>query len=166
MKKKKIGLGEDKSSYNGAIVLGLNDALVELSGALVGLSFALAESKTIATVGLITGFAAALSMAASEYLSVKEEKNKKPVKAAVYTGIAYIIAVIVLVIPYFVFQNVYISTGVMFSLVIIIIACYTKYDSKLHNESFKSKFFEMSTITLTVSVISFLFGTLVKNIVG
>lgn len=162
MKKKMVSL-EDNASYNGAIVLGLNDALVELSGALVGLSFALAESKTIATVGLITGFAAALSMAASEYLSAKEEKNKKPVKAATYTGIAYIIAVIALVIPYFVFQNVYVSTGIMFSLVILIIAGYTKYDSKLHGESFKSKFAEMLIITLSVSVISFLFGSLVKN---
>lgn len=165
MNKKKVML-EDRASYSGAIVLGLNDALVELSGALVGLSFALNESKTIATVGLITGFAAALSMAASEYLSVKEEKNKQPVKAATYTGIAYILAVLVLVSPYFILNNVYEATAVMFGLVILIIAVFTKYDSKLHKESFKSKFFEMLTITLTVSVISFLFGTLVKNLVG
>ncbi|MBM3232434.1 rubrerythrin family protein, partial [Candidatus Pacearchaeota archaeon] len=52
-----MATGEDKCNYNGAVVLGLNDALVELSGALVGLSFALMETKTIATVGLITGFA-------------------------------------------------------------------------------------------------------------
>src|SRR3990167_26426 len=114
-----------KQNYNGAVVLGLNDALVELSGALVGLSFALAETRLIAAVGLVTGFAAALSMAASEYLSAKEENNKPPLKAAAYTGIAYILAVLILVTPYFILSNLYISTSIMFGLVILIIASYT-----------------------------------------
>ncbi|MEK6792714.1 MAG: VIT1/CCC1 transporter family protein [Nanoarchaeota archaeon] len=166
MNKKRIFQKKDKSNYNGAVVLGLNDALVEISGALVGLSFALAESKIIATVGIITGFAAALSMAASEYLSAKEDNRKNPLRASIYTGIAYLIAVILLVSPYFILSNVYYSTGIMLILVIIIIAAYTKYDSKIHNESFKSKFFEMFSITLVVSVISFLFGMLVKKLTG
>lgn len=152
-------------NYAGAVVLGLNDALVELSGALVGLSFALAETKVIATVGLITGFAAALSMAASEYLSAKEDNNKKPIKSATYTGIAYIFAVLILVSPYFIFSSLYFSTAIMFALVILIITSYTGYTSRLKKVSFKKKFFEMVTITLSVSIISFLFGTLVKNIV-
>ncbi len=155
---------EDKSNYNGAVVLGLNDALVEISGALVGLSFAFAEAKLIATVGLITGFAAALSMAASEYLSAEEEGRKKPIKAASYTGIAYLLAVFLLVTPYFLITNVYTATGIMFTIVIIIIASYTKYDSRIHKESFKKKFTKMLAITLSVSVISFLFGMLVKKL--
>lgn len=154
-----------KQNYNGAVVLGLNDALVELSGALVGLSFALAETKLIATVGLVTGFAAALSMAASEYLSAKEDKNKRPVKAATYTGIAYILAVLILVAPYFIFSNVYLSAGVMFTLVIAIIASYTGYISRMEKISFRSKFFSMLAITISVAVISFLFGILVRNFV-
>jgi len=65
---KNNSMKKDKSNYNSAVVLGLKDALVEISGALVGLSFAFADTKLISTVGSITGFAAALSMAASEYL--------------------------------------------------------------------------------------------------
>lgn len=160
-----MATGEDKCNYNGAVVLGLNDALVELSGALVGLSFALMETKTIATVGLITGFAAAVSMAASEYLSAKEDNQKQPGKAATHTGLAYLMAVIALITPYFIFQNALHATGVMFSLVIIIIAGYTGYVSKRQGISFKSKFFGMLMITLGVSVISFLFGSLVKNLI-
>jgi len=49
--------------------LGLNDALVEITGTLAGLSFALRVSQTVGIAGLITGVAASLSMAASEYLS-------------------------------------------------------------------------------------------------
>lgn len=158
-------ISKEECNYNGAVVLGLNDALIELSGALVGLSFALANSKTIATVGLITGFAAAMSMAASEYLSAKEDGQKNASKAATHTGIAYILAVIALITPYFIFQNALYATAVMFSLVIIIIAIYTRYVSKNQGISFKKKFFTMLTITLSVSVISFLFGILVKNFV-
>ena len=157
---------DGKIVYTGAIVLGLNDALVELSGALVGLAIALDNSKLIATVGLITGVAAALSMAASEYLSAKEDKRKKPLTAAAYTGMAYITAVLLLVAPYFIISNIYLATAIMFCLVVIIIAVYTKYDSIIHKESFKKKFLEMLAISLGVAVISFLFGLLVKKIVS
>ncbi|MBS3083603.1 VIT1/CCC1 transporter family protein [Candidatus Pacearchaeota archaeon] len=161
---KKSSMKKDKSNYNGAVVLGLNDALVEISGALVGLSFAFADTKLISTVGSITGFAAALSMAASEYLSAKEDNRKNPLKASIYTGITYMLAVLILVTPYFIFTNVYTATGVMFASIIGMIALYTGYASSINHTSFKSKFMEMFTITLVVSVISFLFGMLVKKL--
>ena len=166
MNQRKKFSSKDKPNYNSAIVLGLNDALVEISGALIGLSFALGETKLIGTVGLVTGFAAALSMTASEYLSAKEDNHKKPIKAATYTGIAYILAVLVLVTPYFILSNIYLSAGIMFFLVIVIIASYTKYDSLLHKENFKRKFTEMFSITLVVAVISFLFGMFIKRLTG
>jgi VIT1/CCC1 family predicted Fe2+/Mn2+ transporter len=75
-------------------VLGLNDALVELTGALAGLTLALQNGQLIALTGLITGTAAALSMAASEYLSVRAEGERtNPARAAIYTGIANILTV-------------------------------------------------------------------------
>ncbi len=157
---------KDKQEYSGAIVLGLNDALVELSGALVGLSFALAESKLIATVGIITGFAAALSMTASEYLSAKEDRKRKPLTSAIYTGITYLIAVVLLVAPYFILKNVYVSTIIMILVMVSIITIYTKYDAKIRNESFKKKFTEMLFISLGVATISFVFGLIVRNILA
>lgn len=60
---------EEKIGYVGSMVLGLNDALVELTGVLAGLTFTLQNTRLIGTAGLITGVAAALSMASSEYLS-------------------------------------------------------------------------------------------------
>lgn len=155
-----------KTSYNGAIVLGLNDAIVESSGALVGLTFALAKSSLIGTAGLVTGIAAALSMAASEYLSAKEDNHKTPLKASFYTGITYLLTVLILVIPYFLIENTYNAGVVMFSLVVIIIACYTKYDSVIHKENFGKKFTEMLSISIGVAIISFLVGSLVRNLVA
>jgi VIT1/CCC1 family predicted Fe2+/Mn2+ transporter len=158
-------ISSKKKSYNGAIVLGLNDAIVESSGALVGLTFALVQSNLIATAGLITGIAAALSMAASEYLSAKEEGHENPFKASVYTGFTYLITVLILVIPYFILENTYLAGGIMLSLVILIIAGYTKYDSNLHKEKFSKKFAEMSYISLGIAIVSFLVGLLVRKLI-
>src|SRR6266540_2466799 len=84
-------LDEERLRYAGSVVLGLNDALVELTGALAGLTLALQNVKLIALSGLITGIAASMSMAASEYLSTRsEDTSRHPVRAAIYTGIAYI----------------------------------------------------------------------------
>ena len=56
-------LDEDRLNYVGAMVLGLNDALVELTGTIAGLTFVLANTTMIALAGIITGIAATLSMA-------------------------------------------------------------------------------------------------------
>ncbi len=87
-------LDEERLQYAGSVVLGLNDALVELTGALAGFTLALQNTRLIALTGLITGIAASLSMAASEYLSTRsEETHKDPARSALYTGIAYVITV-------------------------------------------------------------------------
>lgn len=87
-------LDEERLNYMGSIVRGLNDALVELTGALAGLTFVLAKTDLIALTGLITGIAASLSMGGSEYLGSKsEEGSKDPGKASIYTGLSYIVTV-------------------------------------------------------------------------
>ena len=97
-----IGLiEEERLNYVGSIVLGLNDALVELTGALAGFTFALQNTRLIALAGLITGIAASFSMAASEYLSTKSEgSGERALKSSIYTGAAYIVTVILLILPY------------------------------------------------------------------
>jgi VIT1/CCC1 family predicted Fe2+/Mn2+ transporter len=108
-------LDEERLRYVGSIVLGISDALVELTGALAGLTLALSDARLIALTGSITGIAAALSMASSEYLSTKSESEsgtKSPLKAAVYTGFAYLTTVILLIAPYLVFANYLVSLGV------------------------------------------------------
>jgi len=160
-------LKDQKIEYAGSIVLGLNDALVELTGALAGLSLALANGQIIAMVGGITGIAAAMSMAASAYLSSKEEKNGKDAyKGATYTGIAYIITVILLILPFVLINNVIISMTIMLCTTIAIIALYTFYISTAKNIKFLPKFLEMAIISLTVAAISFVIGWLAKTYIG
>jgi VIT1/CCC1 family predicted Fe2+/Mn2+ transporter len=159
-------LDEERLSYVGSMVLGLNDALVELSGTLAGLTFALANTKLISLSGLITGIAAALSMAASEYLSSKADNNPNALKSSIYTGIAYIITVAILITPYLLIPNQFIALGVMLFSVVLIIFLFNYYISVAKNLDFKKRFLQMAIISLSVAIISFGIGILVKQLLG
>lgn len=160
-------LDEERLQYAGSVVLGLNDALVELTGALAGLTLALQDVKLIALSGLITGIAASMSMAASEYLSTRSEKtNKNPVRAAIYTGFAYIVTVTLLVLPYLLFENYYLDLGIALTTAVIIIAVFNYYISVAKGESFKARFLEMAGLSLSVATFSFIIGYFIRIWLG
>lgn len=161
-------LDEERLQYAGSVVLGLNDALVELTGALAGLTLALQNGKLIALSGLITGIAASLSMAASEYLSTRsEETTKHPVRAAIYTGIAYIITVALLVMPYLLMpERFYLDLIIALATAVIIIAVFNYYISVAKGESFKERFLEMAGLSLGVALFSFVIGFFIRNWLG
>ncbi|MDD1667725.1 MAG: VIT1/CCC1 transporter family protein [Methanomicrobiales archaeon] len=160
---------EQRLRYTGSIVLGLNDALVELTGTLAGLTLALQDTRVIAMAGLITGIAAALSMGSAEYLSTKSEAGdgaKNPLRAAMYTGIAYIITVLFLVAPYLVFSNFYLALAVTIVNAIIVILIFTFYISVTRDLDFRGRFIEMAGVSLGVAALSFLMGILVRVLLG
>ena len=160
-------LDEERLQYAGSVVLGLNDALVELTGALAGLTLALQNTKLIALSGLITGIAASLSMAASEYLSTRSEKTSKhPVRAAIYTGIAYITTVTLLILPYLLLDNYYIDLAISLSTAVIIIAVFNYYISVAKGESFRERFTEMAGLSLSVAAFSFVIGYFIRLWLG
>ncbi len=160
-------LDEERLRYAGSIVLGLNDALVELTGALAGLTLALQDVKLIALSGLITGIAASMSMAASEYLSTRsEETSKQPVRAAIYTGIAYIVTVALLVLPYLIFDNYILDLVITLSIAVVIIAVFNYYISVAKGESFRARFVEMAGLSLGVAVVSFVIGYFIRQWLG
>ena len=162
--KELIGLiDEERLRYAGSMVLGLNDALVELTGALAGFTLALQNVRLIAVTGLITGIAASLSMATSEYLSTKTESSaKNPAKASLYTGFAYVLAVLILVFPYFFFKNVYFCLGFTIFNAIILILIFSFYISVAKDFHFKKRFSEMASITIGISALTFAIGYLIR----
>ena len=157
---------EERLDYVGSIVLGLNDALVELTGALAGLTFALQNTKLIALAGLITGIAASFSMAASEYLSQKSEESRTALKSSIYTGIAYITTVILLIMPYLVISHFMLCLLATLSIAVLIIFCFNYYISIAKDLDFKARFFEMAFISLGVSGITFLIGVVIRQFLG
>lgn len=139
-----------------SIVLGLNDALVELTGAMAGFTFALGHTRIIAVAGFITGFSAALSMTASEYLSTKtEEGNRNPFVAALFTGITYFVVVLLFIAPYIFIINPYIALGILSTEALAIVALFSFYRSVVRGISFWKQFFEMALISLFVALLTF-----------
>ena len=160
-------IDEESLRYAGSVVLGLNDALVELTGALAGLTFAFKDSPTIALAGLITGISASFSMAASDYLSTKaDEDGKNPTRSAIYTGIAYLITVMILIAPFLLVGNYVISLAWTLVNAILVIALFNYYISVARGYNFKQRFFEMAGISLGVALFSFLLGNVISGWLG
>lgn len=161
-------LDEERLQYVGSMVLGLNDALVELTGTLAGLSFALQNNRLVALSGLITGISATLSMASSEYLSARSEGDSNALKSSLYTGIMYLFAVAMLVLPFLLLPSdkyIYALITMLLTVVIIIFA-FTYYISVAKDLPFKKRFMEMAIISLSVAALSFIVGILVKKFLG
>lgn len=161
-------LDEERLHYIGAMVLGLNDALVELTGAIAGVTFALANTRLVALTGIITGVSATFSMAASNYLAERADNNPKALKSSIYTGMAYLVTVALLVLPYLLFPiHMYLAAfAVMIATVIFIIMFFNYYISVAKDEKFFKNFATMAAISLSVAVVSYIIGLLAKNLLG
>ena len=152
-------LKEERLSYISSMVLGLNDALVELTGALAGFTLALNDNTMIGLAGFITGVAATLSMAASEYLAKKAYPHEShPLKAAAYTGIAYLITVVLLLTPYALTSKPLVALGFCLFNATLVIVGFTFFVSVVRKQSFWHGFREMMLISFSVALISFLIG--------
>lgn len=161
-------LDEERLKYVGSMVLGLNDALVELTGSLAGFAFALQNTRLIALSGLIVGVSATFSMASSEFLAARSEGRSDALKSCAYTGIAYLITVVLLIAPYLLFGPAqYLPALVcMLIVVVLIIAGFTYYTSVAQDQPFRSRFLEMAVISIGVAVVSFVVGILAKKFLG
>ncbi len=161
-------LDEESLHYVGSMVLGLSDALVELAGSLAGFTFALQNTRLVALSGLIVGISATFSMASSEFLSAKSEGRRDAFKSCAYTGVAYLVTVILLILPYLLFgaSQTVPALACMLGIIVLIIAAFTYYTSVAKDEPFVSRFFEMAGISIGVAVISFFVGILAKEFLG
>ena len=161
-------LDEESLQYVGSMVLDLNDALVELTGSLAGFTFAMQNTRLIALSGLIIGISATFSMASSEFLAARSEGRSDALKSCTYTGVAYLITVVLLVLPYLLLGNAQYITALvcMLLVVVLIIAGFTYYTSVAMDQPFKSRFLEMALISIGVAVVSFFVGILAKQLLG
>lgn len=162
------GIEDERRVYLGAAVLGLNDALVELTGALTGLVSSISDPRLIAFAGLVVGVAASMSMAASNFLSVDigEATELRPGKAAAYTGTAYILVVVGLVMPFFLLDDRRLALAVTWGAAIVIIAAFSYYSSVMQATSFRRRFGLMVALGLGVAAVSYLVGRLLGAVIG
>jgi len=156
-------IDDERLHYMGAIVMGLNDAIVEITGAIAGFTLALLNTNLIALAGLITGFSGALSMASSEYLEKQSESDRlNPLKAAAYTGGAYLLTAIILVAPYLVLGYYLFALIVMLALAFVIIVLFSFYSTFLFDQKFRHRLPQMLMMSFGVALASFLIGSVLR----
>jgi len=156
-------IDEERLRYAADVVRGLNVAIGELTGTLAGLTLALPDSDLIVLAGLITGTAMVLSVASTEYLGAKSGGGgRSPVKAVLYGGLANIITFIFLLFPYLIFDNIYLSLGVMIFNAIVVVFLFSCYISVAREISLRRRFTEMALASLGVAGLAFLIGYLVR----
>lgn len=155
-------------THMGSMVLAINNSIQEITGIVVGLTFALSNPLLVGKTALISGLAATLAMVASEYLSQKSENDKdaEPLKAALYTGIVYIFVVSVIVGPYFIFTGHYTALAVALGSVVIILTAFTFFMSVIKGLRYRTALLEVVTITSVVILLSLGLGILIKVIFG
>ncbi len=154
----------DSEKWSG-VVLGVNDGLIELTGALVGLSFALQNHSIVALSGLITGISASLSMAASSYMHARQEIDTDPKIVSIFTGISYLVVVFILVTPYFLLNHVFSALAWMLGLAFLIIVFISWRTAKWRKHSFWKEFGITLALSLGVAFVTFIIGLTVKRFV-
>ena len=161
-------LNEKRLSYVGAMILGMNDAIVEITGTLAGLTLAMQNTRLIALSGLITGIAATLSMAASEYLAAKSDGRPDAKRACAYTGSAYALTVVLLLLPYLLTPDklYLLAMAIMLAVVVLILAAFNFYTAVAQDLPFKKRFAQMCAISLGVAALSFFLGLFCKIVLG
>lgn len=94
------------------------------------------------------------------------EKGEDALKSSVYTGIAYIVTVFILILPYLTFSHYF--TALLFTLAaaVMIIFVFNYYISVAKDLSFKKRFLEMFIISMGVAVFSFGIGWLIRIFLG
>ena len=133
-----------------------------------GLTLGLQKSRLIAAIGLVTGLAAALSMAASEYLSTKTEQadGKSPIKPALYTGTAYILTVAVLIAPFLLLSNPLLALVLTVAGAFLIIVAFAYYVAVARDLPFWRRSLEMGALSLAVAAVSFGIRYVIRIIFG
>lgn len=157
---------EERVKFLGSIVLGVNDGLIELTGALVGFAFALRQPLQTGLLGTVTGIAASLSMAASSYMQARHEDGRDPKRAAIYTGFSYLAVVTLLVLPFFLMPNIYAALGLMGGVILLLIFAFAFYSAILFDRDFSRQLSEMAIFSIGVAGLAFLLGSLIRRLIG
>jgi VIT1/CCC1 family predicted Fe2+/Mn2+ transporter len=159
-------IDEGVVKYLGFIVLGLADAIIEITGVHAGFLGVTSSTTMAGVAGLIVGFAAAISMATAAYLQAKQSTERNPVTSALLTGASYILAVVLLALPYFTTDRMLLAFLASLAAALTLTAYFTFYSTILFERRFAREFLESAALTLGTAVATYWFGNFLGGIFG
>jgi VIT1/CCC1 family predicted Fe2+/Mn2+ transporter len=157
---------DETTRYLGFIILGLADAIIEITGVHAGFLGVTASTIIAGIAGLVVGVSASLAMASAAYLQAKQDEGSNPRISAIYTGVFYILAVVALATPYFMTHDMLVAFLSSLVIAVMLIGFFNFYSSVIFERKFAKEFLTSMTIILVTASISFIVGEFLGNIFG
>jgi VIT1/CCC1 family predicted Fe2+/Mn2+ transporter len=152
--------------YIGFVALGLSDAIIEITGVHAGFLGVTGSTLMAGIAGLIVGFAASISMGVAAYLKAKSETRKSPFTSALVTSGTYLVAVVLLALPYFLTQSMVMAFVVSVVFAILLSIAFTFYVSVVNETNFKQEALENVGLLLGTALATYLFGDVLGALFG
>lgn len=149
-----------------AMVLGMHDALVSLTGLIAGIAFTMPRRRDIVLTAIIASITASMSMAASNYLAEKAGDGQSALRAGLYTGAAYMLTCVVLIIPFTCVANRTVALFATFALAILIIFIFNWGLARRGTRHWQHRAFEMLGVCAGVSCAAFIIGQIATYFLG
>jgi len=146
--------------YISFVVLGLADALVEISGIHAGSLGLYSRTEFAGLAGIVAGGAASIAMASAAFAQAKQGFPGSPRIAAVYTGVSYFVCAIFLATPYFLTSVMTYALGSSLTVAVILLAITTYYSVVIAIKPFARDFLEILVILLVATVALYALGYL------
>jgi VIT1/CCC1 family predicted Fe2+/Mn2+ transporter len=148
--------------YISFVVLGLADALVEISGIHAGSLGIYEVTKIAGLAGIIAGGAASLAMASAAFAQAKQGFQGSARLSAIYTGVSYFVTAVFLAAPYFLTTVMVNALGASLTLAVVILALETYYSSVISGRSFPREFAEILLILFGATIALYFFGYFIR----
>jgi len=148
--------------YISFVVLGLADALVEISGIHAGWLGLFEKTEIAGLAGVVAGGAASLAMASAAFAQAKQGFSGSARLSAIYTGVSYFITAIILATPYFLTSSMLLALGTSLTLAVLILAITTWYSIVIQQKPFLRDFVEILAILFATTLVVFLLGSFVS----
>jgi len=157
-----MGEAEPRVRYVGFIVLGLSDAIIEVTGVHAGFLGVSHRPLVAGIAGLIVGFAASISMASAAYLQAKQNQAVSALRSALYTGVSYLLAVVMLALPYFFTPQMAWAFWLSVGVAMLLILAFVYYSCVLFERDFRSEAIESIVVLSGTTILSYGFGELLR----
>ncbi len=148
--------------YISFVVLGLADALVEISGIHAGSLGFYDVTELAGLAGVIAGGAASLAMASAAFAQAKQGFRGSARLSATYTGVSYFITALLLATPYFLTSNMVFALTSSLMVAVVILAVTTWYSIVIQEKPFLRDFVEILAILFAATIILYAFGSFVR----
>jgi len=153
-------------TYIGFIILGLADAIIEITGVHAGFLGVTASTIVAGIAGLVVGVSASIAMASAAYLQAQQGELGNPRLSAIYTGITYIMTAVALAVPYFLTHIMLLAFISSLIVALALLAFFNFYSAVISDREFIRDYLFNSGLILLTAFVSFFFGMFLGEVFG